>query len=772
MKQPLNYNWSFVNDFQKEYLEKLPDKKEIIDVPHNIHDVPYNYFDEKIYQKVVTYEKIFDVDDDLTNKSSILHFEGFMLQADIYLNDHFLGHFISGYFPVKIDVSEFIKKKDNRLLVILDSNEDKNIPPFGFAVDYLTFSGIYREVSLETHLSTYLDNFYINASSNGEVEIIYDVKGKDHLSIEHEIYDRECLFHSSSDNKFRCVGMTLWDVDNPYLYTLKTIVKVKDKEEIYYHKFGFRSVRFKNDGFYLNDKKVHLIGLNRHQLYPYVGAAMPKSMQEEDALLLKEIGCNIVRESHYPQSEHFLNKCDEIGLLVINEVPGWQHISKENIWRETYYDFVKRLVLKERNHLSLIAYGVRIDESKDDHELYLKGNEIAHQYDKFRQTLGVRNSKESELLEDIYAYNDFTCWNMDKGVEDPKKVKKQNSPYLISEYMGHMDPLKPTADIEKAQEVALHHLRVIDDSFKYERISGCIGWCFVDYYTHVDFGSGDHICAHGVLDMFRNKKYSSYSYEIQQDNHPFLEILSNMKPGDFPVAIYRDIYIFTNMDYVKLYKNDGYVTTYYPNHHEFKNIKHPPIKVDDILGETFDDHRFTKKDNKMFAKVFSYGGIYGYGNLPTKYKLFIAKCFVKYKLTWDDLIDIWNTHIATWGGYAKTFKYVGYKDDKEVISRTIAPYLKFHYQFNYKRDYLLNEDSYDVLPIRVSLRDEFGALMNYAERSFTIETKGPIKLIGPKIQSLIGGQITVYIRSLHEKGKGKVIITFPGEVKEIELEVK
>ncbi len=142
MKQSLSFAWNYIDNFQKDYLKELPKNHQIVDIPHNIQNVPYNYFDERIYQKVVTYEKCFDVDDNIADKVFLLRFEAFMLQADIYLNDTFLGHFVSGYLPVEIDVSNFIKQKGNRLLVILDSKEDSNIPPFGFAVDYLTFSGI------------------------------------------------------------------------------------------------------------------------------------------------------------------------------------------------------------------------------------------------------------------------------------------------------------------------------------------------------------------------------------------------------------------------------------------------------------------------------------------------------------------------------------------------------------------------------------------------------------------------------------------------------
>ena len=115
---------------------------------------------------------------------------------------------------------------------------------------------------------------------------------------------------------------------------------------------------------------------------------------------------------------------------------------------------------------------------------------------------------------------------------------------------------------------------------------------------------------------------------------------------------------------------------------------------------------------------------------------------------------------------------MGYKDDKEVIKRRIAPYLKFKYVYKYDRIILSNEETYDVLPIRISYQDEDGNIMNYASRAFKVETTGPIKLIGPEINNLLGGQMTVYVRSLKEKGKAKIKFTFEDEIKEIELEVK
>ena len=537
MKQPLNFGWSFVDHFKEEYLKELPKEKIQVDIPHNPVNVPYNYFNELDYQKVFTYEKVFDVDDDIENKVFILHFSGYMLLAKIYLNDEYLGEHASGYVPVEIDVSKYLKKKDNRLLVILDSRENENYPPFGYAVDYLTFAGIYREVSLISHPKTYLTNFYVSSKVDGSISLKYDQVGDSVIKISNALFYKGSVVTEFDGTEYRLQEPKLWTLDKPRLYELKTVITSKDGTEEYITRFGFREAIFKPDGFYLNGEKVKIVGLNRHQGYPIVGYAMPESIQKEDADLLKEIGLNTVRTSHYPQSEHFLDRCDEIGLMVINEVPGWQFVSQKPEWRESFLMFLEKMILTQRNHPSLIAHGVRIDESIDDHELYSAANELAHQLDPNRQTLGVRNFKNSELLEDIYAYNDFICQDLKVGLDNPKHIKTQGKPYLVTEYLGHMDPYKATADLDRKIEVAKRHMKVLDDNYRYKNISGAIGWCFVDYHTHIDFGSGDHICAHGVLDMYRNPKFSSYVYASQQENKPVMEILSNIKPGDLAEAI-------------------------------------------------------------------------------------------------------------------------------------------------------------------------------------------------------------------------------------------
>ena len=773
MKHAINFGWQFMDDYKEEYLNKLTNSSQTIDIPHCAKEIPYNYFNEQDYQFISTYQKLFDIEENISDKKIILVFDGFMLKARIYLNGKDLGEHISGWVQVKLDVTDIVKQKGNRLVVVLDSREDKLIPPFGYAVDYLTFSGIYREVSYEIHPKTYIENIFVKSDISGKVKVEYDKVGDSEIKVTHKLLLNNEIAWESEVDEFKVENPSLWDLDEPNLYTLVTKIESKDGEEEYRTRFGFRKAEFRPDGFYLNNKKVKLLGLNRHQGYPFVGFAMPRAMQEEDADLLKfKTGINIVRQSHYPQSEHFLNRCDEIGLLTINEIPGWQHIGKEKEWIDNFFVYLHKMILIQRNHPSLVAHGVRIDESQDDHELYAKANQVAHELDPTRQTLGVRNFANSELLEDIYAYNDFACDSMRIGLINPKKVKTQGKPYLVTEYLGHMDPVKPTSDERTKVEVALRHAKVIDDNYKYENVCGAIGWCGFDYHTHVDFGSGDHICPHGVYDLYRNPKHSARIYASQLVKEPMLEVISNMKPGDYPEARYFDIYVATNCDYFDLFKNDEFVARYYPKNDQFKYLPHPPILVDDLVGKTFKEERFNKKSWPRIAKMFTHAATQGFNTLTLKEKLYLAYMMKKYKVTYAELVDYYNIHVGSWGGMAKTYTFKGYKDDQLVVQKKVGPSKNFDLQVETSKTVLKNEETYDAARVAIKHIDENGSLMQYSNRVVKIETEGPIKVLGDSAQALLGGQLSLFVFSKNEPGKSRLTISMDGIVKEIKFEVK
>ncbi len=345
---------------------------------------------------------------------------------------------------------------------------------------------------------------------------------------------------------------------------------------------GFREATFTDQGFSLNGKVIKLRGLDRHQTFPFVGQAMPGRVQRRDALILRQqLHCNIVRTSHYPQSRHFLDACDEIGLLVLEEIPGWQHIG-DKAWQDIAVDNVSRMVRRDWNHPSIILWGVRINESRDNHDFYVRTNAMAHSLDPSRQTGGIRYFQESEFLEDVFTMNDFG-WPL-KPPNHPK--------YLNTEFVGHTYPTKTIDSLERLREHTIRHARVHDQLASNPQYAGGIGWCAFDYNTHANFGSGDRICYHGVSDIFREPKPAAGFYKSQCEPseeivlEPAFHWARNDESVGFTVAL-----VSSNCDHLKFWVDDGkgyrMVNEGDPDRKQFSHLRYAPFSVP--LGEQLRD---------------------------------------------------------------------------------------------------------------------------------------------------------------------------------------
>ena len=312
------------------------------------------------------------------------------------------------------------------------------------------------------------------------------------------------------------------------------------------------------------DVTSSFLGLDRHQSFPYSGYGLGRAAQEKDAEILKhELRVNIVRTSHYPQSPWFLDHCDRIGLLVLEEIPGWQHIGGAK-WKAESVENVRRMVTRDWNHPSIITWGVRINESRDDHDFYAATNAMAHSLDTTRPTCGVRNFPESEFLEDIYTMNDFIDGDYKElggnrpkvPLRTPREVTglDRDVPYLVTEFGGHTYPTKTYDQEQRQAQHVTRYLDVINAAYGNDNIAGSIGWCAFDYNTHMDFGSGDRICHHGVMDMFREPKFASYVYTSQSDPNAgaVLEPVTFWARGERNVGGVLPLIILTNCDEVRI----------------------------------------------------------------------------------------------------------------------------------------------------------------------------------------------------------------------------
>jgi beta-galactosidase len=599
----LNRNWKYTprrvegasaRDFDDSSFDSVT-------IPHTNRVVPWHSFDDKDYEFISTYRRRFRLPTNAFGKRVFIDFGAAMTASTVWINGQRLGEYKGGYTPFSFDLTQHIDRTGENVLVVeLDSTERADIPPFGGNIDYLTFGGIYRDVALRIVPQAYLQNIFARPrdvlSDAPTLDVACYLGGSAPAGLRFEVELRDgdrvlghptqplpktiALAEADAGTPTAIVSLTnfgpitKWDLDKPYLYTV--VVRLKQGNAVIDEdrcRFGFREAKFTDHGFELNGKVVKLRGLDRHQTFPWVGQAMGARVQRRDAhILRKELKINMVRTSHYPQSPHFLDACDELGLLVLEEIPGWQHIG-DQAWKDLSIDNVRRMITRDWNHPSIVLWGVRINESGDDHDFYTRTNALAHQLDPTRQTGGIRYNYQSELLEDVFTMNDFGF-----------PLRPPNHPlYLNTEFCGHTYPTKPYDTGERLTEHALRHARVHNQLGSDARYAGGLGWCAFDYDTHKNFGSGDRICYHGVSDIFRIAKPAGSFYASQCDPAEEIVVEPAFEWDAHPdysggLANKEKAAIFSNCDHLKLFAGEQLVAEVDPNREEFPHLAHPPFQ--------------------------------------------------------------------------------------------------------------------------------------------------------------------------------------------------
>jgi beta-galactosidase len=743
---PMNRGWRYQSG-NIEGAEKpgFDDAKfERVVIPHTNVRLPWHSFDDKEYEFVSTYRRRFKTPGAARGKRVFIDFEGAMTASTVWINGKSLGEYKGGFTPFSFELTPHLRQEgDNVLVVKLDSTERSDIPPFGNEIDYLTFGGIYREVALRIVPSIYLDNIFARPANvlSGKPSLDVDcfLAGQSPVgatvSLEVELRDGErtlakagnpgrgaspevngdpsitAQVHASTeaiDDPARQTvslkdieGIELWDLENPRLYTVHVRLlqngNVIDEDT---RRIGFREATFTDQGFSLNGKIVKLRGLDRHQTFPFVGQAMPARVQRQDAKILRKgLHCNIVRTSHYPQSRHFLDCCDEIGLLVLEEIPGWQHIGPEP-WKLLAIDNVGRMIRRDWNHPSIILWGVRINESRDDHSFYTRTNALAHSLDPTRQTGGIRYFQESEFLEDVFTMNDFGF-----------PLKKPNHPrYLNTEFVGHTFPTKTTDDDERQREHTLRHARIHNQLASDPQYAGGIGWCAFDYNTHANFGAGDRICYHGVTDIFREPKPAAGFYKSQCNpaEEIVLEPAFHWANSDESTSFTKAV-VCSNCDHLKFYtRTDSLESNPWellaeldPERTEFDHLTYPPFILDRRRIPSSERH--------------------GWGDLR---------------------ID-------------------GYLKGEKVISKSMSGRGVDRKFMLLPDDTALIADGADTTRVVLRVTDEFGAIRTYANDPITFKLEGPAELIGDNPFSLIGGTGAVWVRAREQAGTVRLTAVHP-----------
>ena len=725
---PINRKWRFRSTASPAARERDFDDSQFanVTVPHTNLRVPWHSFDEKSYEFVSVYRRRFRLPAEARGRRVFVDFEGVMTASTVWLNGVLLGEYKGGFTPFSFELTPHVDfDRENVLAVEVDSSERPDIPPFGNEVDYLTFGGIYREVSLRIVSPTYIENIFAQPKDVLSKKPTLDVQcflasdlksSAAAFTLEAALYDGDKQLAKTSqavpawnDEGLKPLTLhlenlgdiALWDLRSPKLYRVEVrLLRGSERLDHDSRRIGFREARFTPQGFSLNGTVIKLRGLDRHQTFPWVGQAMPGRVQRRDAVILRRnLHCNIVRTSHYPQSRHFLDACDEIGLLVLEEIPGWQHIG-DLAWQDISVDNVRRMIGRDWNHPSIILWGVRINESRDNHDFYTRTNATAHQLDSTRQTGGIRYFQESEFLEDVFTMNDFG-W----------PLKQPNHPlYLNTEFVGHTYPTKTIDNIERLREHTVRHARVHDQLASNPQYAGGIGWCAFDYNTHANFGSGDRICYHGVTDIFREPKPAAGFYRSQCDPDEEIVLVPafHWARGDENIGFTHAL-VSSNCDHLKFYVNSELIAEADPDRAQFPHLKYPLFTA--VPGKTRD-------------------------------------------IGWGDLrID-------------------GYIQGKQVISRTLSG-KGIDQKFTLlPDDTTLLADGADTTRVVLRVTDEFDAIRPFANDAIRFELSGPATLIGDNPFSLIGGTGAIWIRSTEQPGRVRLTAHHPNlGTQQVELEI-
>ena len=611
-------NWTFTKDSTALNWEKIT-------LPHTAQIEPLVVNNQ--WQGDCWYQKTFD--SPKTNGKVFLYFEGVMHETWIWINGTFVSHHQGGYLPFTVDATKFVQEKNNSIIIKINNNDNPQIPPGKTlkTLDFNYFGGIYRNVYLLQTNKTYItDAVHANEVNSGGVLVNFNSVSKEkangivkiHVKNEDietkkikaimtfkngsektEFSTNEVTIESNSTTSLSQVieisNPKLWGIENPNLYEV-TIHLIADSKTIDSQtiKTGIRKAELKADGFYLNDEKLFINGTNRHQEYPYIGYALSDEANYRDAVKIKNAGFDFVRLSHYPHSESFMKACDELGILVMNCISGWQ-FTGDGKFLENSYQEIRDLARRDRNHPSVIFWEVSLNESDMKEPYMKKANEI------LKAELPYTNIYTAGWIDnpnyDLY----IPARQHGKAPNYWNNYEKGNRKILIAEY-GDWEYYAQNAGFNQTafsnlkeeertsrQLRAFGEKRLLQQAFNYQEAFnsnlkgkntiGQANWLMFDYNR----GYADDIESSGISDIFRIQKFAHHFYQSQRS--PNIKLDEKLVTGPMiQIASYwnekspLDITVYSNCDEVALYLNEQLIGKQKPNKNEFSSeLPHPPF---------------------------------------------------------------------------------------------------------------------------------------------------------------------------------------------------
>ncbi len=585
MRRVINFN----DDW---YFTKKGFPREKVSVPHTINIEKLDEY--RIYRDVVTYEKQFELR--LKEKEqAFLEFDGVMTTCKVTVNGRFALRHEGGYTPFVLNLTPYVKSGLNKIMLEADNREKKNVPPGKpvSSLDFLYYSGIYRNVKLTIVPEVFITNpnyagkvngggitietkavkagkatvfvkvNLCNNSAESQVKVAGTIKKAGEIIVRQE-QTLSCGKDTDAEFTFVIENAKLWSPDEPNLYEFEAVLyKNNEPSDSVTERFGVRTAEAKNDGFYLNGEKLYLSGTNRHHQFPYVGIAASDEAQYRDAYKIKQMGANIIRLSHYAHPKAFYDACDELGIILINQVPGWQYCRYGKFRRLAVRD-VKDMMRRDRNHASMLIMETGLNET------------VHHQpgaTDKFFQNLVDVCKAEGKILtygsphgrKDLYAVKfDMISANW---VEESKTRSSTGFPCVKSlipeygdfEFGGHYSSSR--ADRNDGENAS--HIQAWNFQWSYNMNManpdslGCLTWEGIDHVRGYD--KENPISKSGMMDIFHRPKPVYYLYQSQKPPKTAEDIV--LYPAIFNYTGQDKIMFYSNCDKIELYDGETLIAS-------------------------------------------------------------------------------------------------------------------------------------------------------------------------------------------------------------------
>ena len=624
----INDGWKFTkgSPFEAQLTGCDDSSWETVNIPHTWNDKDADDETPGFYRGPVWYRKQLFIDKSQEGRRAVIYFEGANQEVRFYLNGQFVGEHKGGYTRFCFDITPHLRYGQENLFAIYVNNVyNPNIPPL--SADFTFFGGIYRDVYLQfmnpVHIATndYASSgVYIrtpevnNSAASVEIttlltndmsqpteirveNIICDADGKEVKKTQAEVKLAAGETKTDISKKIKIDSPRLWDIDDPYRYMVYTRILDKRKgtllDEVV-NPLGLRWFKFDSEkGFFLNGKGRKLIGTARHQDYFQKGNALRDELHVQDVLLLKEMGGNYLRVSHYPQDPVIMEMCDKLGIVTSVEIPVVNAVTETEEFLHNSVEMAKEMVRQDFNRPSVMIWGYM-------NEIFLRRpyTEGKQLEDYYRFTEKVARALEATIREEdpsrytMMAYHNMPQyyedahlteipmiqgWNLYQGWYEPdinefqRLLDRAHKAYkgkvlMVTEYGPGVDPRVHSYQPERfdfSQEYGLvYHKHYLNEMMKRPFVAGSSLWNLNDFYSESRVDAVPHVNNKGVVGLNREKKDVYWFYKTALSRRPILVIGNRewkSRGGVVNTAqkeCIQSVPVFSNAEEVELFVNN------------------------------------------------------------------------------------------------------------------------------------------------------------------------------------------------------------------------